>query len=170
MNDFLKSIAPLLGSAIAGPFGGVAASFIADKLGLDEKSVKAVTEAISDQKLTPEQLTGIKSAEIEFQKFCKQNNVDMEKLSVEDRKGAREMLISTRSWVPAALTIFTTMGFFGVLVLMMLHPDVKESAPLMIMLGQLSAGWAACLAFWMGTTSNSQNKTNLLAQSSPVKG
>lgn len=169
MNDFLKSIAPLLGTAIAGPFGGVAASFIADKLGLDEKSVKAVTEAIGEQKLTPEQLTGIKQAEIDFQKFCKQNNVDLEKLSVEDRKGARELLVATKSWVPAALTLFTTTGFFGVLVLMMLHPDVKESAPLMIMLGQLSAGWAACLAFWMGTTSNSQNKTNLLAQSSPVR-
>jgi hypothetical protein len=30
--DFLAKLAPLLGTAIAGPFGGIAASFLADKL------------------------------------------------------------------------------------------------------------------------------------------
>jgi hypothetical protein len=167
--DWIKQLAPLIGTALAGPFGGVAAKMLADKVGLSDSSVKAVQDVIANSSLTADNIAQIKIAEIEFEKFCKTNSIDLEKLAVEDRKGAREMLISTRSWVPAALTIFTTTGFFGVLVLMMLHPDVKESAPLMIMLGQLSAGWAACLAFWMGTTSSSQNKTNLLAQSAPVR-
>jgi hypothetical protein len=167
--EWIKQLAPLIGTALTGPFGGVAAKMLADKVGLPDSSVKAVQDALTNSSMTADDIAQIKLAEIEFQKFCKTNEIDLERLTVEDRKDARQMLISTRSWVPAALTIFTTLGFFGVLILMMLHPEVRESAPLMIMLGQLSAGWAACLAFWMGTTSNSQNKTNLLAQSSPVR-
>lgn len=37
------------------------------------------------------------------------------------------------------------------------------------MCGQLAAAFAACLAFWVGTTRQSENKTALLAQSSPIK-
>ena len=43
MNDWLKTLAPLLGTALGGPLGGAAASFIADKLGIENKTIEAVS-------------------------------------------------------------------------------------------------------------------------------
>ena len=83
MNDLLKTIASGLGTAIAGPLGGVAAGFIADKLGLETRTVEAVTEALNSNKLTPEQVSQIRLAEVDFQKFLKQNSIDLEKIAAE---------------------------------------------------------------------------------------
>ena len=169
MNELLAKLAPLLGSAIAGPFGGIAASFIADKLGVPEKTVKAVSEAISDDKLTPEQVAQVKLAEIDFKKWMDDNEIKREQLAVEDRKSARDMMQTTRSMVPALLTFLITFGFFGVLIAMFLYPEVKESSPLMIMLGSLGTAWTSAVAFWLGSSHSSQAKNELLANSTPVK-
>ena len=166
MNDLLKSLAPLLGTAIAGPLGGIAASFLADKLGIETKTVEAVTEALSAGKMTPEQVSSIKAAEIEFQKFLKINAIDLEKVHAGDRDSARNMLTVTRSKMPSILTAMLGVGFFGVLGAMFTWPEVKESAPLMIMLGVLGAEFSASCKFWFGTTSGSQNKNEMLAKAS----
>jgi hypothetical protein len=168
-KNLLRGIAPVLGTAIAGPLGGAAASFIAGKLGIEEKTVAAVTEALNGTKLNPDQIAQIKLAEIEFQKFLKENDIDLEKVHAADRAGARDMLKATGSYVPATLTFIITLGFFGILTAMFKYPEVKESAPLMIMLGALSTAWAAACNFWFGTTKNSQDKTHLLANSAPAK-
>lgn len=170
MNDFLKTIAPLLGTALGGPLGGAAASFIADKLGLDTKTVESVTEAISGGKMTPDQISQIKLAEIEFEKFCKTNAIDLEKVSAADRASARDMLRATGSYVPAVLTFGITIGYFVVLLGMMLKQfTVADSQVMLMMLGQLGTAWGVTIAFWFGTTRNSQEKTNLLANSTPAK-
>ena len=170
MNDFLKNIAPLLGTALGGPLGGAAATFIANRLGMDNQTVEAVTQAISGGKMTPEQITQIKQAEIEFEKFCKQNAIDLEKVHAEDRGSARDLLKATGSYVPAILTFGITMGYFVVLLGMMLKQfTVADSQVMLMMLGQLGTAWGVTIAFWFGTTRNSQEKTNLLANSAPAR-
>jgi len=169
MNDLLKIIAPLLGTALGGPLGGAAAAFIADKLGLDSKDVKAVNDVLNSGKMSPEQISQIKLAKIDFQKFLQANDIKLEEIAAADRTSAREMLKSTRSHVPAVLTYLLTAGFFGVLGLMFYLPELKESAPVMIMLGSLGTAWTSACAFWFGTTSNSKDKTDLLMNSMPVK-
>lgn len=172
MDDWktlLRSVGPSLATAIGGPLAGAAATFLADKLGLPEKTVDSVTQALTGNNLTPEQITQIKVAELEFQKFLKANEIDLEKVYAADRAGARDLLKATGSYVPAALTFLITTGFFGVLTAMFVYPEVKESAPLMIMLGSLGTAWTGACAFWFGTTKNSQDKTNLLANSAPAK-
>lgn len=62
MNDFLKTVVPILGNAIAGPLGGVAASFLADALGIEEKTVEAVSEVLNSGKMSPDQVASIKLA------------------------------------------------------------------------------------------------------------
>ena len=95
MNDWIKAVAPTLGTALLGPLGGIAASFIADKIGVPEKTVKAVTEAISNQTLTPEQLTQIKQAEIDFKKYLEDNKIKLEELYVTDVQNARQFNANT---------------------------------------------------------------------------
>ena len=169
MNNWLKTLAPLLGSALGGPLGGAAAAFLADKLGIEAKTVEAVSEVLNSGKMTPEQITSIKQAEIEFQKFLESNKIKMEEIAAADRSSAREMLKVTSSTTPAVLTYTITLGFFSVLGAMFVYPEVKESAPLMIMLGSLGTAWSACCSFWLGTTHSSAQKTNLLANSAPAK-
>lgn len=95
MNDWIKSIAPTLGTALLGPFGGIAATFLADKLGVPEKTVKAVTEAIGNQSLTPDQLTQIKLAEQDFKKYLEDNKIKLEELYVSDVQNARQFNANT---------------------------------------------------------------------------
>lgn len=168
--DWLKKIAPLIGSALGGPLGGAAASFVAEKLGVGEGTVEAVTDMLSAGKLSPDQIAQIKVAEIEFQKFLKQNNIDLESLHAGDRKSARDMFAATRSKMPAILSIIVTLGYFLILSCMMLGwLKVSDSQALLLMLGSLSTAWGMVMAFWFGTTSDSSRKTEMLASSSPVK-
>jgi hypothetical protein len=168
--DWLKQLVPLLGTALGGPLGGAAASFIAGKLGLEGKTIEAVTEVLNSGKMTPEQISGLKLAEIDFQKFCQENQIKREQLEAADRDSARNMQIQTKSTMPAILTVLVTVGYFAVLGIMLHDPEsMKESGPLLLLLGALSSTWGMACAFWFGTTSGSQRKDQLLAQSAPVK-
>ena len=168
-KQLLKTVAPMVGTALGGPFGGVAASFIADKLGIDTKTVDAVTKVLSDGKMTPEQISQIKMAELDMQRFMADHSIKEQQLAVENQKSARDMQTATRAWTPAVLTYMLTVGFFGILAAMFRFPEVKESAPLMIMLGSLGTAWTGACAFWFGTTHGSQSKNDMLANSSPLK-
>ena len=169
MNDILKKLAPLLGTAIAGPFGALAATFLADKLGVQEKTIAAVTEALSTNGLSAEQVTSIRQAEIEFKKWMGDNQIKQDQLVADDRKDARAMQIATQSKMPAILTILVTVGFFTVLGALLAMPELKANEIVLVMVGQLSAVWGACVAFYVSTTFSSASKTQLLAQSGPVK-
>lgn len=166
--DWLKTLAPMLGTALAGPLGGAAAAFIADKLGVQSKTIEAVSEVLNSGKLSPEQISAIKMAEIDFQKFLEQNKIDLAKLDVDNTKSAREMQIGTKSTTPAVLTYLITIGFFGILGLMM--SDIyKTSEPLLVMLGSLGTAWIACVNFWFGSSAGGQRKTEMLANSTPSR-
>ena len=173
MDDWktlLRSVGPSLATAIGGPLAGAASAFLADKLGLPEKTIDSVTQALTGNNLTPEQITSLKLAEIEFNKFLEANQIKLEEIAAADRNSAREMLKATGSYVPSTLTMIVTIGYFGILIGMMTNTlAVSDSQVMLMMLGQLGTAWGVCLAFWMGTTRNSQEKTNLLANSAPVK-
>jgi hypothetical protein len=168
--NWLKELAPMIGTALAGPLGGIAASFIADKLGIGEKTVKAVTDALADGKLTADQLAALKLAEIEFRKYCMQHSIDIERINAADRDSARNMQIQTRSPIPGALAMLITAGFFGILIGMMLGKlNVSDQQSLLILLGALATAWGGVVNFYFGSSHGSQNKDALLAQAGPVK-
>lgn len=167
-NDWaglFKSVAPLIGTALGGPLGGAAASFLADKLGIEGKTVEAVTDVLNSSKLTPDQLTQVKLAEIEFQKFLKSNKIDLAKLSVEDTKSARDMQTAVRSNIPPILAVLVTTGFFGILAFMLTNEAYKPTEPLLIMLGSLGTAWTGIIGFYFGSSYGSQRKDQLLADS-----
>lgn len=165
--SWIKTVAPMIGTALGGPLGGMAVGILADKLGVEEKTVKAVTTAISETKLSPEQVSAIRQAEIEFQKFLGQNKIDLERINMENTKSARDMHIANKSYTPQLLSFVITVGFFGILGYMMTSA-VKPSEPLLIMLGSLGTAWAAVCNFWFGSTAGSARKTELIAQSPAI--
>jgi hypothetical protein len=168
--DWLKTLVPMLGTALGGPLGGAAASFIADKLGIESGTIEAVTEVLNSGKLTPDQITGLKLAEIDFQKFLEQNKVDLAKLAVDNTKDARAMQAITRSQMPAIISVILTTGFLGLLTGMMAGLlKAEDNQAMLIMLGALGAGFGAVINFWLGSSSDSGRKTELLAQAPAPK-
>lgn len=171
MNDWIKTIAPLIGTALGGPLGGAAASFIADKLGVNEKTVEAVSKVLNDGKLSPEQIVQVKDAELEFQKFLETNKIKLEELAQQDRKSARDMLVATRAKTPAILTWIIVLAVLGLEGFLLVNGTPDNIDPLVMgrIMGTLDMALGLVLAYWFGTTSGSTAKTELLANSMPVK-
>jgi ABC-type dipeptide/oligopeptide/nickel transport system permease component len=170
MNDLLKTLAPLLGTAIAGPFGAMAASFLADKLGVQEKTIAAVQDVLTSSTMTGEQITAIRQAEIEFKKWMGDNEIKKEQLVVQNTQGARDMQSLVRSNIPGTLALVIVSGFFAILICMMLGLlKVSDQQSLLILLGALSAGFGSVLNFYFGSSHGSQSKDVMLANSQPGK-
>jgi hypothetical protein len=173
MNDTLKSflsgIAPTIASALLGPLGGVAVAGLTKVLGIDGGTVADVTKAISDGRVTPEQVAEIRKLELQYQADEKERGFRYSELEFKDRDSARQMQMTTNSSTPTVLTYMVTVGFFAILGLMLYDETVVNSPPLLIMLGSLGTAWTGCISYWFGTTSSSIAKTSLLAASTPVK-
>jgi hypothetical protein len=143
--SILKSAAPALATAVAGPLGGAAVTMIADKLGLSDKTVDAVTQALTTN---PESVQKLKELDLEFAK-----------VDAADRDSARKMQMANRSMMPAILSIVTVIGFFGLLigaatgVLKLTGSDV-----MMLLLGVLARETASVYNFWLGSSNSSQQK------------
>lgn len=170
ISQLLKAMAPTLGAAVLGPFGAIAASFIAEKIGVPEKTVKAVTEALSVDKLTSDQVAQVKLAEIEFKKWMSENDLKQDQLAVQNTQGARDMQVATRSFVPAAISLTVVFGYFAILVGLMfgvLH--VTDNQSLLILIGALSTAFGGVLNFWLGSSHGSQAKNEMLANSTPIR-
>ena len=173
MNDtlkaFLANLAPTVASALFSPLAGVAVAGLTKILGIDGGTVADVTKAISDGRVTPEQVAEIRKMEMQFQADEKERGFRYSELEFKDRDSARQMQIATKSTTPTVLTYMITVGFFTILGLMLYDDTVVNSPPLLIMLGSLGTAWTGCISYWFGTTSGSLAKSSLLAQSSPVK-
>ena len=164
--DWLKQIAPTIATAMGGPLAGMAVSAISKAIGVDPDKVG---DLISNNKLSAEQIAQVKIAEIELQKQAQELGLNFEKLEVEDRKSAREMQATTRSIVPPALAAIITIGFFSILIMMMIGKVDGNNPTILMMLGSLSTAWTGIIAYYFGSSAGSQAKTDLLSKSGPVK-
>ena len=170
-TELLKTVAPWIGTALAGPLGGMAATAAANALGLSDKTADALKAALTGA--TPEQMLALKRADqdfaIQMQSLGFKQISDLEAIAAGDRKDARELMKTTRSWVPAALSGGVTVGYFAILIgLMSGKLAVEDSQAMLLMLGSLTTAWGVVMAFWFGTTADSGRKTELLAQSPAV--
>ena len=162
--NWLLQIAPTLASCFGGPLAGLAVSAVSKALGVDETKVNTI---IQDNKLNADQIAQLKIAEIEFKEKTQALGLNFETLAVADRKSARDMQATTKSYIPGLLAIGVTIGFFGILYSLMAGLAVK-SDELMIMLGSLGTAWTGIVGFYFGSSASSQAKDVLLHQSTPV--
>jgi hypothetical protein len=67
------------------------------------------------------------------------------------------------------LAAIITVGFFGILG-MMLFGKVDGSNPtILMMLGSLSTAWTGIIAYYFGSSAGSQAKTDLLSKAPAIK-
>ena len=163
--SWIESIAPTIASCLGGPLAGLAVEAVSKAIGVDPNQVQ---DTINSGKLTADQIASIQAAEVQLKLKAQEMGLNFEELAVQDRKSAREMQTTTKSWIPPLLAILVTLGFFGILAGMMTG-KVTSSEALMIMLGSLGTAWTGIIAFYFGSSASSQNKDALLHQSTPTK-
>ena len=161
-KDVIKTVAPWIGTALTGPLGGLAVEAAANALGLGEKTTEAIKTSLSGA--TPEQMLALKKADQDFalqmQALGFKQVTDLEALAVADRKDARAMQVANKRVVPALLTGGVAITFAITLAaLFKFEVPITNRDLVVYMCGQLSAAFAACLAFWVGTTRQSEDKT-----------
>lgn len=162
-KSIVSTVAPILGTAIGGPLGGMAVKAIGDALGLSDATEETVAQAIHGAK--PEDLLKLKQADQQFAKDMKALDVDLERINAANTDSARKMQTETKSRVPAILAVLITLGFFGILIGMMggwLKP--QDNQALLLLLGSLAAAWGAVVNFYYGSSAGSQQKDALLAK------
>jgi hypothetical protein len=164
--DWLKQIAPTIATAMGGPFGTLAYGMVAKVMNISPEDAQ---KTIETGKLSAEQIAQVKIAEIELQKQAQELGLNFEKLSVEDRKSARDMQAATRSIVPPALAAIITVGFFGILGMMLFGKVDGTNPTILMMLGSLSTAWTGIIAYYFGSSAGSQAKTDLLSKAPAIK-
>ena len=168
-KDIVRSVAPILGGAIGGPFGGVATKFLADNLlgesteGKSQSELEAALEGAMGVN-SPETLAKIKQIDADFKVKMRELGITEAKLFFDDVKDARERNVKLSDITPATLAFLVTFGFFGVLAVFMFTDVPKESETVLnIMLGSLGTAWTSIIGFYFGSSRSSEIKNYLLS-------
>jgi hypothetical protein len=167
-ESVIKVGAPLLGTALGGPIGGTAASFITRAIFGDDvsKTPDDAMALIKSGNLTPEQMASLKKADLEFKTTIAKLGIKEQEIAAADRDSARSMQTTTRSRMPAFIALVALTGFFGILICMIFVtlPAASE-APLQIMLGVLGTLVVGISNFYFGSSQGSKDKTAMMAKS-----
>jgi hypothetical protein len=163
--NWLLQIAPTIASALGGPLAGLAVSALSKALDI---APDTVNDIITTGKLNADQLAQVKIAEIELQKQAQSLGLNFAEIEEKNQESARNMQIATQSKIPAILASITTVGFFGILILLFFNKVDPTNNALMIMLGSLGTAWTGVIGFYFGSSAGSQAKDQMLFHSTPM--
>lgn len=154
----LKASAPSLASIVAGPVGGSAVKIIADKLGVEDKTVEGITTALQNN---PD--LQLKLKEIDY------NDLVL-RLKDTDSARNREIMIANNEQapvlnkiVPSVLALgVVTLSFilFSILIFVQVEDNSKDI--LIYILGVLSAAVTQILSYYFGSSQGSKDKSEEL--------
>lgn len=156
----INSIAPTVATALGGPLAGAAVAAIGKALGMDSPTVSKIQDAIENGKLTPEQISSIKLAEIDFQKHESEMGFKYSELEFKDRDSARNLAIQTHSRTPEALSwLIIGLGLSSE-IYVLFHGIPKEVSEMVAgrILGTLDAAIVTVISFWLGSSLGSKQK------------
>ncbi|QZA80844.1 hypothetical protein [Deefgea piscis] len=158
------AVAPILGSALGGPFGGMAGAAIAAALGVDNDEA-AISAAVHGA--TPEQMIAIKNADLEFKSKMAEmgfkSAADLERIASDDRANARAREMTLNDWTPKALCLAIVVGFFGVIALLAFK-ELPQSArdSLFVLVGTLGTAFVSVVQYYFGSSAGSAAKSNTI--------
>jgi hypothetical protein len=154
----LKGVAPVLATAIAGPAGGAAVGWLADKLGVPDATVEGITEALTGN---PELTMKLKELDLEYAK-----------MDAADRDSARKAYaeVATSQYatkldkavvpVLALGTVALAFLFIGILIFIDVATDQQQM--IIFALGFITSSAGQVLSFYFGSSQGSKDKTKEL--------
>lgn len=146
----LKTVAPMIGTAIGGPFGAIAGTLVSKALGTDTSDDKSTETALLAA--TPDQLVALKKAENDFTVQMKTLGVQEEQLQYADVASARDLEEKTHSAWPGILSALTTLALIIEIGVRTYGIQGAQDPVTSQLVGTLQAGWIACLTYWVGST------------------
>lgn len=164
IKDILATVAPTVATALGGPLAGVATRAIAGKiLGRDDASVEEVEAAVAAASGTD--LVKLKELEYEFKAQLKDADIQLERISADDRASARDRQARMKDWTPSVLGLAIIIGFFGVLAYIFRFglPD-QGSEVLLIMVGALGTMTSQVGNFFFGSSAGSKSKDAIISE------
>jgi len=148
IKGLIGDLAPTLGAALGGPVGGAAATMLADVLGCDPTPQK-IEKAL--QQATPEQLTEIKKAELDFEVRMAEIDLDVFALETKDTQHAREAF--SEDWTARAIALLSILLFGGYVLLVTLQPaDDNDLNVVNLVLGYLGGIVSSVVSFYFGAS------------------
>ena len=153
LTELLKSVAPTLATAVAGPLGGAAVSAIAKKFGVED-TVEAVTKAIQAD---PD--AALKLREIDTKEFELHNaNTDSARkmnAAVQESANASWMAKNIAYCIDAVI-VLSTIGLTYMLMSQQVPADNKELA--LMAFGSLVTLCGTVVNFHRGSSQGSKDK------------
>lgn len=165
----LKHIAPTVASAFLGPLGGIAVAAIGNVLGVSDATQDKIAEVIKNGQLTPEQIGEIKKLEMQYQENERERGFKYTELEFKDRDSARVREAATKDNTNKILAFVIVGAFIAMVAGTLLGAAKVESVLAGTLVGYLSAKAEQVLAYYFGSSSGSLAKTDLLANSTPIK-
>lgn len=162
-GDLLRVVAPALGTALGGPIGGLAAQTISNLLlGKPDATSDEMSAALISA--TPEQLAKLKELDNTFKVQMKQLDIDLEKISSEDRDSARKREMEVKDWTPRLIALLTIVAFFTYIAAVTFFPF---HVPPDMALVNLAIGWIGGVAtnvvsYYFGSSSGSDAKNRTI--------
>lgn len=154
LKGIIGTVAPVLGTSLGGPLGGLAGKMVQNALGVDSEQ-----QALQLLEADPDALMKLKQAERDFESRMRELDVDEERLHQADRASAREMAQATSLVPQVSLSALFIAGYFVILGLFFSSTiDVPMSEAFHVLIGVLTAAIPQILHFWFGSSKGSQLK------------
>jgi len=168
-GPLLGSIAPTIATALGGPVAGIAVKALSSALlGHQDGTEEDIALALSNP--TGDQLAQLKKIDADFKVQMKSLDIDLERISAGDRASARDMQKETKDWIPRALAIGVTVGFFSIMIYMLIYGlPTSGNEAILLLLGALQTAWGGIIAFYFGSSSGSQKKDTMIYNSKPLE-
>lgn len=162
----LKTVAPTVAAALAGPLAGEAVTALIGIVG--GAGQEDVRKAIEGGRLTAEQISQLRQLDLQFQENERERGFKYADLAFRDRDSARQANVAGGTqralfWLSVVLLVLC----LGTEVTVLVKGLPQGTSELVIgrVLGLLDAIAMTVLAYWYGTSSSSAVKTELLASS-----
>lgn len=151
-GKLIENVAPTIATALGGPVAGMAVKALSTALlGHGDGTEDDIRSALATA--TPDQITALKKVESDFKVQMKQLDIDLVKISAEDRASARNMAVGTQSLTPSIMSYVIVLCWATVQYFLMTHViDSGMREIISRVLGNLDGALMLVLSFWFGSS------------------
>jgi hypothetical protein len=160
-KSVFAAVAPLIGTALGGPFGGLAGTVLSKYLGSTDPKIMEAAITSGD----PDILLKMKQADNEFQEHMKTLSISEEQLIYADKASARDREEVVKDWTPRIIAYLVivlvliaegSMFFVG-------QPKNMDGVVLGRVLGTLDSALILVLGYYFGSSASSADKNATIA-------
>lgn len=159
-KSMLGTVAPMLGTAVGGPFGAMAGKMLGNAL-LGNEDATEDEIALALQNASPETLLKVKQAELELQAKLKELGIKEQQLAYQDTADARDMAKKT-TLAPQMILSALFIGGYFVLVFILFSGQIAIDDSIRdmsnILIGVLTGSFPSIMQFWFGSSHGSKEK------------